>query len=196
MTVPDGFAVATPGDWLVFDLDALVDPLEVGAFLDARQEELPELATHRDDLHAMLIRAGEQAKASDVMFAAALATVREDGAPVAASLSVASLDRRLNEEVLTEAAKTLPRRGVEDERATGRVLPAGYAARLESVNAVPLTANAELVTLTVQYLLEVPGSDEAVLALTFVTPAMAHREQLCELFEHVAATFEWTYEED
>jgi hypothetical protein len=196
-TVPDGFAIATPADWLVFDLDALADAGEVAEFLDAREAEVADIAKHRDELLAMLVRAGKQAAGAGVLFAAALTTARADGVPIVASLSVAALDRRLNEAVIEEAARQVPppvaSNGSGEPRTVGTRLPAGHAARLEHVSELPLFSDTRLMTFSVQYLLEVPGADGELLAITFASPAMAYRERLSELFADVAGTFEWTY---
>jgi hypothetical protein len=63
----------------------------------------------------------------------------------------------------------------------------------EHVSALPLFSDTQLMTFSVRYLLEVPGVDSELLAITFASPAMAYRDRLTELFADVAGTFEWTY---
>lgn len=43
-----------------------------------------------------------------------------------------------------------------------------------------------------QYYLRVPGTDDQIAVLSFVTPSLEHEERLGELFEAMAKTFVWT----
>ena len=153
LSVPDGFAIATPADWLVFDFDALQDEVEVSAFLGGRVAEIPDMEQHRDQLLALLLGAGRQAEAAGVVLGAVMVSARADGVPIVASLSIATIDRDANADALAElspqASAEVPSQAPTNgntDRTVGLRLPAGQAARFDRVTHVPLPCQASVTT--------------------------------------------------
>ena len=66
-------------------------------------------------------------------------------------------------------------------------LPAGRTARIERLPESPDGAWARLVSLVVQYVTQIPGTDGAMV-LTFSTPALALSGQLRQVFHQIACT--------
>lgn len=201
---PHEFSIATPGDWMVVDFDVLGDQAVIGGLVDQRVEEEPALEPHRDELAELVLRSARIAEAAGVMFCATLATTRDDGAPILATLSVAAGEKDTsidpNADAMPASADESPEivvNRIEESDGSTRYapvaieLPSGVAARMEHLGDVPLFGSASLVCLTVQYVLEVPHAVDQFLALTFTTPSLAYRARLTDLFDDIARTFAW-----
>jgi hypothetical protein len=174
---PGGLAFATPGDWFPLrvpgeraDADALT-----GQILGTRPD-LPREAVAR------MARSLVAACASLDVLCAYTTALEVPGGPLPA----------------TVVASVHPMGGLDVERfaegmaSGGRAvcfdLPAGGTARIERLQEQPIPGRDDrLVSLIVQYVAQIPGTEDAVV-LTFSTPALGLGRELLQLFHQMACT--------
>ncbi len=174
---PGGLAFATPADWFPLrvpreraDADILT-----GQILTARPD-LPREAVAR------MARSLVDACASLDVLCAYTTALQVPGGPLPA----------------TVVASVYPMDGLDVEQIAERMsggghpvcfnLPAGRTARIERLQEQPIRGREEqLVSLIVQYIAQIPGTDDAVV-LTFSTPALGLGRELQQLFHQMACT--------
>ncbi len=174
---PGGLAFATPGDWFPLrvprgraDADVLT-----GQILAARPA-LPREAVAR------MARSLVDACASLDVLCAYTTALEVPGGPLPA----------------TVVASVYSTGGLDVERIAERMsggghpvcfdLPAGRTARIERLQEQPIPGRDDrLVSLIVQYVAQIPGTEDVVV-LTFATPALGLGRELQELFHQMACT--------
>jgi hypothetical protein len=164
LTDDPNISVATPGDWIPVDLEEVSAHAGAERLLGERVAQIPKLAPYREDLVGMLERTAQAAVDLDVGFAAFLADVLPDGAPVVASMSVALAGGALED--------------IDGEEVD---LPAGPTRRAERTRE---RADGVL-SLTVQYFTELAEID-AIAVQTFTTSTLGARRMLTPLFHEIA----------
>jgi hypothetical protein len=193
--------LATPGDWLAVDLEALGDERAVTELIGPRIEALPALAKHGEELAATVTRTAENARTEGVVFAAVLATLHEDGSPVIANLTVAVVPTPPPEEAAeglagaSSSSLDALEQGLDAEepgvaqRAVDRLmLPLGPVIRIARIHNVGvLESGPQLAVLTVQYWGITPDRGQLVVC-NFSTPALALHRDLAALFHEIVLT--------
>ncbi len=172
-----GMAFATPGDWFPLrvpreraDADVLTDQIL------AVRPDLPREAVAR------MARSLVDACVSLDVLCAYTTALEVPGGPLPA----------------TVVASVHPMGGLDIERIAERMsggghpvcfnLPAGRTARIERLQEQPIRGRDDLlVSLIVQYVAQIPGTDDAVV-LTFSTPALGLGRELQQLFHQMACT--------
>jgi hypothetical protein len=170
--------ISTPGNWVALDLDQLGDEDQVAGLVDDRVNELPALASHRDDLIGLLTRSAVAARAAGVAFAAVMIDTGAGETPLLASLTLAVIPW----------SGTGP--GAEEAGEETVLLPAGEAQRSERVRPTAMVdGGAELLVLTTQYLVALRDC-ETLVVLTFTSPNVLVRDELTLVFRRIAETLE------
>lgn len=173
-----GLAFATPGDWFPLrvpreraDADVLT-----GQILAARPG-LPREAVAR------MARSLAAACASLDVLCAYTTALEVPGGPLPATV-VATVHPAEGQDVERIAEHMAGGGG----RPVCFSLPAGRTARIERLQEQPIPGRDDrLVSLIVQYVTEIPGTDEVVV-LTFSTPALGLGRELRQLFHQMACT--------
>jgi hypothetical protein len=172
-----GLAFATPGDWFPLrvprehaDADVLT-----GQILAARPA-LPREAVAR------MARSLVTACASLDVLCAYTTALEVPGGPLPATV-IASVHPADGQDV-----ERIAERMAGGGRPVCFSLPAGRTARIERLQEQPIPGlDDQLVSLIVQYVTEIPGTDEVVV-LTFSTLALGLGRELQQLFHQMACT--------
>lgn len=184
-TTVASFRIATPGDW--FDIRLPQDAVAEDELAARLASSWPGEASSGEELRGIVHSLVSAATALDVLCAYAT-LVDGYGRLLPASLVINAFT--LGELTLDHLAEQLS--GAKSALAArlSRVvdLPAGRAVRTEQLREWDVSASGRHpVSLLVQYVTEVPGSDQA-LVLTFSTSALGLAEQLRSLFHAIAST--------
>jgi hypothetical protein len=204
--------IATPGDWIVLEHDALADDGAIEALVRDRLDEVPELAPYREALASTVAKTAARAQAEGVVFSALLADPGLRGAPVMANLVVAT-SAEPAPELAAEAVPAQDSRAQDDlgaieraldardpaavpgedgvaQRAVHSVLlpggPALRVARLMEFELVP--GGPALLVLSVEYFFTATDLEQ-VFVLRFTSPSVAAHEELQLVFHRIARTF-------
>ena len=168
--------LSTPGNWVALDLDLLGDEDRLRDLVEDRLAELPGLDRHREELVEVLARSSAAARDVGVAFAAVMIDAAADDSPLLASLTVAVVEWP-GDPPTTDAGQQ------------SVLLPAGEAAWTEAVRSTTIAGGAELLVLTTQYVLAIPGAG-ALAVLTFTSPNVLQRERFAALFLLIAEALE------
>jgi hypothetical protein len=175
--VSGGLAFATPGDWFPLRVPRERTDAEVlTRQILAARPDLPREAVAR------MARILVAACASLDVLCAYTTALDVPGGPLPA----------------TVVASVHPTGGLDVERLAERMagggraacfdLPAGRTARIERLQEQPIPGRDDrLVSLIVQYVAQIPGTEDAAV-LTFSTPALGLGRELLQLFHQMACT--------
>ena len=180
---PTGVAFATPANWLTIKVPrSSADVAQLASAVAAAQ---PELGS-RPAVERLLNGLVEACAELDVL--GAYATILEVPGGLLPATLVASA-HPMGGQALDQIAQDLaePADVVPPPEVRFFDLPAGRTARIERLRESPDGARERLVSLVVQYVAEIPGTDGAMV-LTFGTPALALSGQLRQVFHQIACT--------
>lgn len=191
---PSGYRVALPDGWFSVPIER---PGSMGALrklLDQAQQQDEDIRAHRGEIERLLFQVTTDAELAGVRSCAFTFTTIAQVLPVQASLTVAV--RAVGDENdLTSMYRALS----EDE--TDRRVEVVDLARVGPVvrrsglrrGTFPAAANA-IEYFSRQFYVPVPRAAD-VLLLAFATPSVEVVEELSDLFDRIAHTFEFTYGE-
>ncbi len=185
-----------PDGWLVLDLDRKTSALTTKRMLDAACLNDPGLAKGRAHIEQLLIQMSADAAAAGMRFCACFATVvGDDDLTMQASVSIAV--HRLGpggnsvDQIQSELADE------ESKRAVGLLdTDGGRAVRRSGHRKVQVPGLEEQVEiLSQQYYVPVPHTTNQVVILTFTTPTLALEDKFAQLFDTMAQTFTFSWDE-
>jgi hypothetical protein len=202
---PSGFRLPTPGNWFDLDLDPRTRNQSIAQLVDSRLGGDPTLGRRRDEMVRLLRRVAREAAEHNALFASMLSELVENQ-PMAAGVNVtvapitvdrgatAVNDPRAVQAALGEASHDP---AADGERPEVRLvqLAAGPAVRVSGMRSTQLPGGGDqsLLTSEVQYFLPVPGSS-LMAVITFSTPTVALADRFAELFDAMAAGFEFFWD--
>jgi hypothetical protein len=203
---PSGFRLPTPGNWFDLDLDPRTRNQSIAQLVDSRLGGDPSLSRHRDELVRLLRRVAREAAEHNAVFASMLSEFVE-GQPMAAGVNVTvapiTVDRggtAVNDPEAVQAALSVASRDRAadgEQREVGIVeLAAGRAVRVSGLRTTQLPGGGHqsLMTSEVQYFLPVPQTN-LMSVITFSTPTVALADRFAELFDAMAAGFEFFWDD-
>jgi hypothetical protein len=179
------FAFVTPAGWFPIDLPAT--PADADRLAGQVAIAHPELSGQREALAGMLTTLAE---ATEVVGAVSAYGALFDASGVTLPATLLVSLRPMGPYSLDEMGRELSSADHESAPSAMRVfhLPAGQTVRIERLIEPSATGDGRRpVSLTVIYLTEVPGRDQAVV-LTFGTPAIALVDQLRPVFHQIACS--------
>ena len=202
-------SIAVPGDWIIFNLQAMQDSETVASLIDERIKDDVLRADSRDEAMAIVSRVGSYATEHDVWFAAAYVAEDEAG-PVVISLTATvmrlplpdlqeldakdagtdDVDVRLNGQSEASAAPATTAGGEFHNAVTTQVvLNAGPAVRVERVASFPTAGDDRMSQeiYTVQYVLPL-DEDGLTLTVTAISPSIRRKSQIDLVLDEIADT--------
>lgn len=182
MSIPDGFRLVLPDDWVTLDLDPETAESSRKSLLDAMVRDDPSVAEQRDDIEAVLSAAAAGAAEDGALLCALRFEVDPEGQPIQATVLVAVRAVEGSSEPAVLRAD-LEASGIDAEVVD---LAAGPALRVLD--------RTEEGMLTFAVLLPVPGVDDRIAMVSLFSPSVTHEAQLSEYFDALADTFAFTWE--
>jgi hypothetical protein len=195
-----GFAVTVPPSWFELDLAPATRDSAIGALVEDRVREQPELREHRSTISRLLRRQAQDAWDSGARFCACMVEPTDDG-PITASATVSIVPGPLgvspdDTAYLDALMAPLTAKTAKDEDDTWReVAPLELAdgmtaARSWGVEDVDLPQDSGWVrVVSLLQLVPVPGSNRVVV-LTCSSPVLPLAEVLVDLFSAIADTLQ------
>ncbi|HWG73720.1 MAG TPA: hypothetical protein VG184_06670 [Acidimicrobiales bacterium] len=195
---PSGIRVTTPPGWWDLPLDPVTRKDDIVSLVDRRLD--PDDAAERTAVIEMLEQAAATAHAAGAVLASQFGVVGA-GVEFAANMvvalrRVASGDRATLAEQVAELGRGSTEGTTETrvEVETVHLHGLGDVTRRRCDRRVRLSPDASLTVVCVQYFAPVPGSP-AVGIVTFTSPTLSARGELCALFDAVASTLEFDYKD-
>jgi hypothetical protein len=193
-----GFAITVPPSWFELDLAPATRDSAIGALVDERVRDSPELREHRSEISRILRQQAREAWDAGARFCACMVEPTDEG-PITASVTVSVVPGPLGvapggQEHLDALLAPLQPKAAKDEDDTWRevrvieVPGTPGAARAWGVEDVDLPEDAGWVRVVqLLQLVPVPGSDRVVL-LACSSPVLVLADVLIDLFHAVADT--------
>ncbi|MGH9042391.1 MAG: hypothetical protein ACRDZ3_19410 [Acidimicrobiia bacterium] len=184
MSVPDGFTLVLPDEWVTLDLDPETADVSLRKLVDGLARNDPAVAEDRNKVEALLAAIGGEATEEGALLCAARFDVDAEGRPVQATVAVSfrSVDGSSDPEALLA--------DVEDDLIQARVVELG------SGPALRVTEQTEDGFVSLGVLVPVPGVDSRVAVISLLSPSVTHEAELNEFFDALAGTFAFTWKED
>ena len=187
---PSGFWVALPDGWVGLDADPKTSAASARRLVEQAARRDETIRANKVPLEQMLAQVAADAAASGVVFCACYFQVFDEQTAVQASLTVGFHTGEGN-----DLASILG--GLDDS--DGRRLD---VVELEAGSAVRRTGRGErafpgleepVEFVSHQYFLRVPNTTDRVALMSFASPSVAFEDELAELFESMAQSFEFTW---
>lgn len=182
MSVPDGFTLVLPDDWVTLDLDPDTRDATQGRLIDALVREDPSVAEYRDDVAAVL--------------SAAAAGAAEDSALLCALRFDVGPDRGVTQATVLVAVRAVEGSS-EPTVLVADIHAAGFDAEVVDLAAGPavrLVDRTEEGMLTFGALVPVPGVEGRLVIVSLSSPSLTEEAQLSKFFDALADTFAFTWE--
>jgi hypothetical protein len=208
---PNGFVLRVPESWWEFDIWRATRTGDLARMVDARIEEMPELAPHRGALLTLLRDAARHAERNGARFCAVATDVVDDTAVIAnrrrstvdtdAGVLIATAmvfqtagepEQNTVEAIAAQVSSRAETPGSSTWRRVEIVeIPAGRAVRLRGVEAADTADGRSIDSVVMQTLIPVPG-DQGVLDLVLTSPQVQLAEPMLDLFDAISGTLAWS----
>lgn len=172
-SVPAGFVLALPDDWVTLDLDPETADQSVARLLDLLGAHDQTVAKARDGLRTFLRTIQAEAIADGAELCGVHFDVDREGRPVQATVTVGL--RRIEESV--DIAEALGADGCD------------------SAKPIRVSQRTDDDFLFLAALVPVPNAPELIAAISLLSPSLTHEGDLRTLFDAMLRTFSFTWDE-
>lgn len=187
---PSGFWVALPDGWVGLDVDPKTSAASARKLVEQAARKDETIRANKVPLEQMLAQVTADAAASGVVFCACYFQVFDEETAVQASLTVGFHSGDGN-----DPASILGGLDDSDGRRLEVVdLEAGSAVRRAGRGRKAFPGLEEPVEfISHQYFLRVPNTSDRIALMSFASPSVAFEEELADLFESMAQSFDFTW---
>lgn len=182
MTVPDGFTLTLPGDWVALDLDPDTARDSARRLVEVMARNNPRVAEHRSQVEQLLMSIVAQAIDEDTVLYALRLDFEAQAQEPEANLAVRfrSVTRSDPEFLRAELAN----------RSTD-----AHIVRLEAGAAVRVAEQATDGNLNIGMVIPVPGVEDRVAMISMISSSVTDKARLDAFFDSLADTFRFTWSE-